>query len=342
MKFLLNISTHPGDQAIIRHDWDNARGLLLAEGFDGYELYPVGTHAWETIPTGLMLGMHLRFYPILKPLWVEDTRRLMEIFGDKQTVSAFYGGPDRDALVENYRWQLSLAHDLGCAYVVFHLAQSEFDYIYDWQFPWNWRETIDLCAELLNSVLINSPFHGLLLLENLWWPGSFRALDPEEIFYALSHISYPNTGMVLDTGHLLNTNQDLVTEAQGIEFLVDSIRLLGEARQAIRGVHLTKSLSSEYVKHTRMLPPPVDGAFWDRYHQAIRHVTRIDEHDPFEDLSITRLFDLIDPDYVTYEFTYASREEWRDKIHRQRKAMARLHPVASENARRWRLNGEKG
>ena len=42
MKFTLNISTHQGDLAILENDWDNARGILHAEGFDGYELYPVG------------------------------------------------------------------------------------------------------------------------------------------------------------------------------------------------------------------------------------------------------------------------------------------------------------
>ncbi len=328
MKFALNISTHPGDQAIIGHDWNNARGILEAEGFDGFELYPVGEHAWETIPKGLIIGMHLRFYPILRPFWTEDNRRLLEIFGDSETVSTFYGGPTRESLIANYRRQLTLAHQLGCAYAVFHLAQSEFDYIYNWQFPWDWRDTVDMCAELLNAVLADSPFRGDLLLENLWWPGSFRALHPEEIEYAMERITYPHTGVVFDTGHMLNTNQSIFTEAAGIEFLIRSVRSLGEARRTIRGVHLTRSLSAEYVAKTLVLPsPPVaTGTFWDRYHQAIDHVNRIDHHDPFEDPAIAGLFDVIDPAYVTYEFSYRSREEWLGKICLQRNAMAGVHP----------------
>ena len=64
MKFTLNISTHPGDLAILENDWNNARGILRAEGFDGYELYPVGEYDWDSIPRDLITGVHLRFYPL--------------------------------------------------------------------------------------------------------------------------------------------------------------------------------------------------------------------------------------------------------------------------------------
>ena len=331
MKFTLNISTHPGDLSILGNNWDNAREILKTEGFDGYELYPVGTHDWASVPKDLMTGLHMRFYPILRPFWMRDDKRLLEIFGDEKTIEMFYGGLTREALTMNYRNQLSLARQLGCSYVVFHLAQSEFDYIYHWRFPWNWRETIDLCAEILNDALTGSDFDGELLLENLWWPGSFRAVHPEEIEYALTHVAYSKAGIVLDTGHLLNTNQDISSEAQGIDFLIRSMRKLGGLRKTIRGVHLTRSLSAAYVTRTRNAPEPtLAKGFWGRYRQAIDHVNQIDQHDPFEDPAITRLFTMITPEYVTYEFTYRSREEWLDKIRRQRLAMSGVHNVKKE------------
>ena len=332
MQFSLNISTHPGDLAIIDHDWKRAKQLLVEERFDGYELYPVGTHPWERIPAGLMHGLHLRFYPILMPFWHGDQRRLLEIFGDEQTITTFYGGLTTEALIADYRAQLALAHQLGCAYVVFHLAQSEFNHIYNWQFPWHWRETIDLCADLLQAIFADTPYTGELLLENLWWPGSFRALDAAEMAYALDRIAYPRAGIMLDTGHILNTNQRITTEAEGITFLLDTVRSWGELRQAVHGVHLTCSLSADYVLRTRASSPPAptSGTFWDRFHQAIEHVRRIDQHDAFTDPAIAELFDLIDPAYVTYEFTYASREEWLEKVRRQRHAMERVHAGASE------------
>ena len=325
MKFTLNISTHPGDLAILEHDWNNARRILKTEGFDGYELYPVGDYDWESIPAGLMLGVHLRFYPILQPFWHRDDRRLLEIFGDEATIAMFYGGLTREDLTANYRRQLALAKQLGSSYIVFHLAQSEFEYIYHWRFPWNWRDTIDLCAEILNESMTDSGFDGELLLENLWWPGSFRAVQPEEIEYALTRVDYAKTGIVLDTGHLLNTNQDIRAEAEGIEFLIRSVRSLGVLRKTIRGVHLTRSLSGEYVTQTLNSPaPPAVQGFWQQYRQAIDHVNKIDQHDPFEDPAIAGLFDIIEPGYVTYEFSYRSRDEWIDKIRRQRRATGLL------------------
>ncbi len=329
-RFTLNISTHPGDLAIIGDDWEAARGLLADEGFDGFELYPVGDYAWGRIPPRLILGLHLRSYPILTPFWRGDRRRLLEIFGDEQTIGTFYGGLTREALVEDYRSQLKLAGELGCAYVVFHLAQSEFENIYDWRFPWTWRETVDLYAELLGEIFARTEFTGELLLENLWWPGSFRALEPEEIAYALERIRYPRSGIMLDTGHVLSTNQGIGSEAEGIAYLARTLRGLGGMRRHVRGLHLTRSLSADYVTRSQAepAPPPAAGSFWDRYSQAIEHVRNIDQHDAFEDPAIAGLFDLVDPAYVTYEFSFASLEEWLRKMRVQRRAMAGIHGPA--------------
>lgn len=326
-RFTLNISTHPGDLAIIGHDWQAARGLLAAEGFDGFELYPVGDYPWGRIPARLILGLHLRSYPIITPFWRGDRARLLEIFGDEDSIGTFYGGLTREALVADYRAQLKLAGELGCAYVVFHLAQSEFENIYDWRFPWSWRDTIDIYAEILREIFAQTEFTGELLLENLWWPGSFRALESAEIAYALERISYPRSGIMLDTGHVLSTNQGLGNEAEGIAYLLETLRGLGSMRRHIRGFHLTRSLSAGYVKRSQAesAPAPAAGSFWDRYSQAIDHVRQIDQHDAFADPAIAGIFDLVDPAYVTYEFSYASLEEWQRKMRVQRRAMAAVH-----------------
>jgi hypothetical protein len=327
MDFTLNISTHPADLAIIEHDWVNAQQLLVDEGFTGYEMYPVGEYSWERIPPGMIRGLHLRFFPIITPFWRNDHRRLLDIFGNKETIARFYGAHTPEALIDNYRTQLNLAHQLGCTYVVFHLAQSELDHIYDWQFPWEWRDTVTICAEILQAMFADSPFAGELLLENLWWPGSFRALHAEEIAYVLKRITHPRAAIMLDTGHLLNTNQQIASEQEGIRYLLDTVRSLGEMRGTIRGVHLTKSLSAGYVMQSQSATPPAapPDSFWKQYFEAIDHVRKIDQHDAFEDTAIADLFDLINPATVTYEFTFASRREWLDKIRWQHRSMERVH-----------------
>jgi len=130
--------------------------------------------------------------------------------------------------------------------------------------------------------------------------------------------------------HLQPTGGDEESQllaAQGIEFLIRSVRALGVYRKTIRGVHLTRSLSGEYVTQTINSPsmPAFEGTFWQRYRQAVDHVNKIDQHDPFEDPAIAGLFDVIEPAYVTYEFSYKSRDEWLDKIRRQRMAMTGVY-----------------
>lgn len=326
MLFSLNFSTHSGDLELINNNWENVDKIVRDEGFDGLELYPVGDYQWSQIPAKLINGLHLRFYPILLPFWRSDRERLREIFGNDDTIIAFYGGLTRDALITNYRNQLQIAHSLSCKYVVFHLAQSEFEYIYQWDFPWHWQETVDLCAKILNEIFADTNYRGELLVENLWWPGSFQAISPDEISYALGQLAYKNSGIIIDTGHLMNTNQQIADEEEGIAFIIATMKQLGTVRQVIRGLHLTCSLSAEYVNASRVMPTPkMPGTFWDRYGQAIEHVQQIDQHNPFTDQEISGLFDHINPEYITYEFSYESVQQWQEKIRRQRSAMVSIH-----------------
>jgi sugar phosphate isomerase/epimerase len=323
MKRLLNISTHDNDLIAIEHDWQKAQDFCRRNGFDGYELYPVGGYDCETIPAEIIVGIHLRFFVILEPLWRGDRERLIEIFDDEETIEFFYGGLDRRAIIDAYQQQLALAHHLGCEYVVFHVSQNELEYVYDWQCPWCWQETVDLCAEIINAVTRDTPYQGEILFENLWWPGSMRLDSPAEIAYLVERVDYPHCGIVLDTGHVLNKNQDIHSEKEGIAYLIQSVRGLGAFRPLINGVHLTRSLSADYVTQSRHVTDPYAGAktFWDRFIIAHQHVTQIDQHDAFEDPGIRGLFDWISPQYLVFEFTYSDMAEWQDKVDRQKRAL---------------------
>lgn len=324
MQVLLNISTHPSDLAIIDHDWSLARAILTSHGFDGYELYPVLGYPFDEIPADLIHGLHLPFFPIIEPCWHERHERLMEIFGNRETVCQVFGGYGRPAILNSYRRQFDLAHRLGCAYTVCHAAQCEFEYLYDWQFPWSWRETVDLSADIMNEATHEMPFGGWLLFENLWWPGSLRLDEPAEIERLLERVTYPCVGIMLDTGHVMNKNPHLRDEDEGIEYLLSTVRNLGTLRAAIKGVHLTCSLSGAYVQYSQAQPNPLDSLsdYWTKFYQALEHVQRIDQHAAFTSPGIARLFDLIDPEYVVFEFSYRSREEWCKKIQQQWAACA--------------------
>ena len=326
MQRLLNFSTHPGEPEMFNNDWSEAGRFLAHWEFDGFELYPVGDYPCHRIPAHLVPGLHLRFFVILAPIWRQDKKRLLEIFGDWQTVAHYYGGIDAEFISGFYASQLDLAHRLGCAYVVFHPVHCELEYVYNWRFPWKVNDTLDLCAEVINSATRQSKYNGLILFENLWWPGSFRLDSPQEYDYLLSRIHHPRCGIALDTGHLLNKNPLLENEVQAGAYLLECIDKLGDLKAHVHTVHLTKSLSGPYIRQSRKIADPFHGAetFWERLRLAHRHVSRIDQHEPFESPCIAAVFEKLDPDHVVFEFTFQGKTLWEEKIRTQKKALQHL------------------
>ncbi len=323
---LLNFSTHPGDLRIFADNWEQARRFLEHWEFDGFELYPVGEYPWGKIPSGLVKSLHLRFFVILRQGWKGEAAELERVFGDTKTAAAFYGSHDtRRAISETYRQQLDLARKLGCETVVFHPAHCELEYVRNWNFPWHWRKTFDLCAEVLNEALSRSPWNGCLLLENLWWPGSFRLQEPAaEYDYLRSRIEHPDCGIVLDTGHLLNRDGGFDDEREAIAWLLGEVAgWPADLRQAIRALHLTCSLSGAYIRASRARPadPFPDESFGSRLSKARRHVSRIDRHNPFTDPDIGKLFRLLEPRQTVFEFSFADRPSWEKKIMAQKEAL---------------------
>lgn len=323
MNILLNISTYRTDLEILGHDWQNAQKLLTQFGCQGFELYPVGqNYPYQTIPEALIQGLHLRFFVILDPIWCNDQKRLLEIFGSHENITQFYGGSTQSAIINYYRHQLELATMFDVPYVVFHPVHYELAYVYNWNPPWDIKATMALSVDVINTVLEGSSYKNWVLYENLWWPGNFRLDAPWEIDYLLSHTRHPKTGIVLDTGHILNKNHSLKTEKEGIGYLLNQVETLGERKAHIKAVHLTKSLSGSYVKQTLAQEFSPELNFWEKLGQATQHVRQIDQHNAFEDQAILGLFDLIEPEHVVFEFAYRSLEEWQHKIGLQMNALA--------------------
>ncbi len=62
--------------------------------------------------------------------------------------------------------------------------------------------------------------------------------DPELVRYFIENIEYEHKGLMLDTGHLLNTNLDINTEEEGIDYLIETVKNLGDMKDYIKGIHL--------------------------------------------------------------------------------------------------------
>jgi sugar phosphate isomerase/epimerase len=305
------------------NDWSRIGDFLHCRRFDGFELYPVGDYPFECIPPNLICGLHLRFFVLLRQIWQGNRKELNRIFGSLDNVRHFYGGIDRQRIIDVYREQFELAHRLDCEYVVFHPAHCELEYIYTWNFPYSWQNTLDLCAEVINESLRHSRYKGLLLFENLWWPGSFRLNSIEEYTYLRQQVDYEHCGIVLDTGHLLAAGGGFERENDAVIFLLKRAGELAELRGEIQAVHLCCSLSGEYIRNSRAENASAADnlSFWPRLRQARRHVSRIDTHDPFSLPTIGKLLELLDPRYVVFEFTFRDLAAWQKKINTQQKAL---------------------
>jgi len=323
LKLLLNTSTYNGGIYIFDNNWNNAVDFINHWGFHGYELYPVGDYDYDLIPRGIIHGVHMRFFVIITPLWRNDKKRLMEIFGSWENVKKYYGGTDSQWLSDFYTEQFNLAERLGAKHVVFHPVNCELEYVYDWNFPWSLEDTLEVSAELMNSAVKNSNFTGHILFENLWWPKSFTLDETWEYDYLLSKMNYDKCGITLDTGHLMNRNPYLKNERDAVDYINGSIDRLGEIAKSIKNVHLTSSLSGDYIRKTRNTGIILNSelSLDDKLKESYMHVSKIDRHEAFTHGSIASIYDKIEPETTVFEFTYSDLDQWQQKICTQKRAL---------------------
>ncbi|KIX13197.1 TIM barrel protein [Dethiosulfatarculus sandiegensis] len=325
MKKLLNLSTYKPHLDLVGPDWGLARELLADYAFQGLEVYPVPGHDMDRIPSELALGLHLRFFVFLNAICSSDSKTLEQTFGDLDTARHYYGGLEYEDLLSVYQEQLAWGKRAKVEYAVFHASQADLDHLVDWRFPWTWQVTIDLSALITNTLVKRTQPDYPILFENLWWPGGLRLDHPAEVERLFEKLDFNNAGLVLDTGHVLNKNQELTDESQAIDYLLQTVKNLGELKKTIKAVHLTKSLSGEYVRRVRKRGVDLAGDFWQKLGKAHIHVSEIDQHDAFAHPGICRLFDLIEPEFVVFEFSFTDESTWRGKIETQLKALDRIN-----------------
>ena len=167
---------------------------------------------------------------------------------------------------------------------------------------------------MFNSVRDEIPAHIPVLFENLWWPG-LRLTDVRNVKYFFDRVQHKNVGIMLDTGHLMNTNTRLKNEAEGAEYVLKVYEKLGECRSLVRGVHLSCSLSGAYQRSlSHQVPEKLDmETIW-------RHIGNIDQHKPFHTEAAKRILETINPEYVTHEVGYDSMKDLREQLPIQLKA----------------------
>lgn len=293
-------------------------------GCDGLEMIWGGEELPENLPKEVRVGYHLAFYPDWLDFWNGDLAALRLKFGSDQVWREFYGGEGRERLLAFYREDLERAALLEAQYVVFHVSDVSVEEGYTYQWLHTDRAVIEAAIELLNLLFAGQDWPFDLLVENQWWPG-FTFTNPKQTAMLLDGIRFPRKGIMLDTGHLMNCNLELTTEAEGVRYLHEMLDRHGELCRAIQGVHLHQSLSGAFVKtHTGKLPQSMPADYYGRYSVGYGQILAIDRHEPWHEPAIQSVLQRIEPQYVVHELCASSRKEREQRIAVQQRTLRQL------------------
>ncbi len=312
---LVNLSSYSSDIELIENNPVVLKNFLAEHQIDGLEL--MFFDQWDEIlyPKEVIKGVHLRFWPAWLDFWRGNHSELVKEFGDVEKVIACYGGTTREEWLDTYRKNIRTGVKTGAKYLVFHVSHARIQELFSWQFSVSDREVIEETIKLVNELVEEIPPTTALLFENLWWPG-LTLKDPSLVARLLDQVKHPNIGIMLDVGHLMNTNQGLRTEADGVDYILGRLSALGEYRRYVRGIHLHKSLSGEYMRESQWgISETYDMG------EIMDHVLQIDQHQPFATSEVQRLVDYVKPEFLVHEFMYSSIEEWSQKIKVQTAAL---------------------
>ena len=283
--------------------WEALGRQIRALGLDGIEGIVDPADLDTTFPKELLAGYHLVFYPDWLDFWRMNEKELLRKYGTWEMVGRAYPGTKPEDLMGMFRRDLDFALSMNTPYTVFHVSDVSLEEGYTYRWLHTDREVLDGAIEFINELLRGVEPTFDFLVENQWWPG-FTFLDPAETDYLLSRIDYPRTGIMLDTGHLMNTNPRLRTQAEGIEYILGLYRAHGELGKSVLGMHFHQSLSGAYVrKHTGKLPENFPSDYFEAFFMEYPHIERIDRHRPWTDPRCVRLLDEVRPLYLTHELS---------------------------------------
>ena len=318
---LVNLSNASFDtENLLQGDGKKLQILLEQYRLDGIEL--MLCEPWDPVlhPAKDIQGVHLRFWPNWLDFWRGDQAALLQEFGSEAAWRQAYGN-SREAWLEGYRENIRAAVRCGANYVVFHAAQARTSEIYTRQYDVTDEEVIEAALEMVNQVIDVLPESCRFLYENLWWPG-LTFCQPELVQRLLDGTDHQNTGFMLDTGHLMNTNLLLRNEAQAVDYVLKTIENLGEMKQKVYGLHLHRSLSGEFVQKIMQAYRGKEKKSLD-WQQTFSYIARTDQHEPFQTDAVRKLIEEIRPEYLVHEFIQDSYADWQRKLEIQYKALGK-------------------
>jgi hypothetical protein len=314
MKLLTNMTTSFHDLPRYE-DHADLEGFYKGFGLDGLELMGFGADERGIIHRDDVVGIHLMYLHDWVGFWNNNMSYMLAEYGSEEMIKTIIGGLRPQDLVASYRQNLDFARSYFPEYVVFHVSNETLGQAVTGKTPWKDEEVIEAVIELCNEIFDDRVDSFALLFENLWWTG-LTMTRPELTRRLLEGVRYKNKGVMLDVGHLLNTNTKLRSPEEGCDYIESVLDLYGDT-SFIKGVHLHMSLSGEYVERIRANPFAPEGNYYERILALQSHIAQIDTHKPFTTRRINGFLNRIKPEYLVLELITGDRDEHARYIREQ-------------------------
>ena len=277
-------------------------------GVDGIELQKVQELQENYLHQDMIIGLHLPFFNTWVDFYNGEMDKVLKEYRNMEVVEKIYGGTDKSAIISVYKEQLDYAHCIGSKYVVFHVCDVSIEESFTGRFLQSDEEVIDVSCKLINELLDEKDYQFDFLMENLWWPGlNFK--NPTMTKRLLDGVNYENKGIMLDTGHLMQTNEELKSLEEALEYIKTVVKEHRSLKEYIKGIHLHQSLTGEVVKRMRYSNIELKQDYWERMYQVYEYIFQLDQHKPFVCDGIKEFIEEMNPKYLTYELITRNREE---------------------------------
>lgn len=278
--------------------------MIKDMGVDGIEQFVYSLESSVNQYKDITVGVHLNYWPYWMDFWLKKAKRLKQQFRNIRERNKYF----KDAMSCD-EWLSVIRRNIGAAlaqnpeYLVWHVAEANNEEIFTYEFNYSDREVLTAAADVFNAVCDEIPAHVPVLFENLWWPG-LRLTDVRNVKYFFDRLQCKNVGIMLDTGHLMNTNLRLRNEAEGADYICKVYEKLGDCKSLVKGVHLSCSLSGSYQRNLiHKVPDKIT------IEDVWKHIGAIDQHKPFQTVAAKKILEVIQPQYVVHEVGYESLKD---------------------------------
>jgi archaellum component FlaC len=326
---LMDFSVYKPDLERFENGWKGLEEYVTEKNIDGVELL-IGYDALsDEIPKDIVKSIHLPFWVTWLGVWRKGEDAAKYYFPNTQAEHLQFccGGSNSKEMIASQKKLWEHAAHFNPAHAVLHAAHVELEHAFTRDFTYKSTEVLSSFSEMLNRTAQefgNGEPPVTLAIENLWWPG-LDFLFPAEADDFASRLDFSNWNLLLDTGHLMNTNIALRCEDEAIDFVLDRISRLSKDIQAkIKSLHLNLSLSGEYQTKQVMNGLPngwTDLSHSEKYSTARNHVLQIDQHLPFQSKRVKEIIQQVAPEIVIHEFITKDIHEYSEKLDIQMNAL---------------------